>query len=109
MSEQENLPQCNKMQKVFIMNKGAHDYSDALRYGEISFCTDGLVAKYNTSQMVRIFNDAFKDSDAEDYILMTSLTTLCSIACSVFATKHRRLNLLIFKDERYVLRKVVFD
>ena len=109
MSDQETLPQCNIKQKVYVTNKGAHDYTDALRYGELSFCTDGLVAKYNTSQMVRVFNDAFKDSSPDDYILMTSLTTLCSIACAVFAAKHRRLNLLIFKDERYVLRHVVFD
>lgn len=94
--------------KVFITNKGAHDFSDAEQYGELVFCTEGPVGKYNTSQMVREFKEAFKDSTQDDYILLTSLTTLCSIACSVFVQKHGRLNLLIFKDDRYVSRRVVF-
>jgi hypothetical protein len=93
--------------KVFITNKGAHDYSDAERYGDLVFCTEGLIGKFNTSQMVREFESAFVDSTADDYILLTSLTTLCSMACSVFACKHGRLNLLIFKEDRYVVRKVV--
>ena len=95
-------------QKVFVVNKGGHDYSDAERFGALVFCTDGLVGKFNTSQMVREFNDVFTSSDENDYILLTSLTTLCSIACSVFAAKHKRLNLLIFKNDRYIVRRVVF-
>jgi hypothetical protein len=94
--------------KVFITNRGAHDYSDAERYGELVFCTEGTLGKYNTSQMVREFEAAFADSSSNDYILLTSLTTLCSIACSVFTAKHGRLNLLIFKDDRYLVRRVVF-
>lgn len=93
--------------KVFIINRGAHDYSDAEQYGTLCYCTEGLVGKFNTSQMVREFQTAFRDSHKDDYILLTSLTTLCSIACSVFSIMHGRLNLLIFKDDRYVIRKVV--
>lgn len=97
----------HKKQKIFILNKGAHDFSDAERYGEIVYCTEGMVGKYNTSHMTRVFQEMFKDSDQNDYILLTSLATLCSIACSVFAVQHGRLNLLIFKDDRYVVRRVV--
>ncbi len=94
--------------KVYITNRGAHDYSDAEQYGELVYCTEGIIGKYNTSQMVREFEQAMSDSQPEDYILLTSLTTLCSIATSLFAFKHGRLNLLIFKDDRYLVRKVVF-
>lgn len=97
------------MPKVFIINKGAHDYSAAASYGTLTYCTEGIVSKYNTSQMVRVFEQAFKDSHSDDYILLTSLTTLCSIACSVFAIYHGRLNLLIFRDDGYVVRRVVFN
>lgn len=98
----------NSQPKVYIVNKGAHDYSDAEQYGDIVYCTEGLVGKFSTSQMVRQFSDVFKTSTPDDYILLTSLTTLCSIATSTFAVKHGRLNLLIFKDDRYVVRRVVF-
>ena len=95
------------MSKVFIINKGAHDYSAADEYGELVFCTEGLVDKFNTSQMVRIFNEAFKDAQAHDYILITSLTTLCSVASAIFARQHGRINFLIFRDGRYIERTVV--
>jgi len=98
----------NQNQRVYIVNRGAHDYSDAEHYGELIYCTEGMLGKYNTSQMAREFEDAFKDSSSEDYILLTSLTTLCSIATAMFAHQHGRLNLLIFKDDRYVVRRVVF-
>lgn len=102
------------MPRVYIVNNGGHDYSDAIRYGELVFCTEGTVNKFNTSQMVRQFTEAFRDSEPEDYIVLTSLSIMCSIACSIFARKHGRLNLLIFKfDESgkggYVERTVVFD
>jgi len=97
------------IQKVFITNKGSHDYSDAARFGTLIYCTDGLVPKFNTNQMVREFEEVFANSDENDYILLTSLTTLCSMACSVFTAMHGRLNLLIFKNDRYIVRRVVFN
>ena len=97
------------MPKVYILNKGAHDFSPAKKYGELVYCTEGQLGKWNTSQMVRELSAAMADSEAEDYILLTSLSTLCSIACSMFSLKHKRLNLLIFKDSGYIARKVIFD
>lgn len=108
-----NLLQLNKVQKmpkVYVVNKGAHDYSAAEKFGTIVFCTEGVLGKYNTSQMVREMQAALADSTADDYLLLTSLSTLCSIASACFALKHKgKLNLLIFKDGQYMERKVVFD
>lgn len=95
------------MPTVFVINKGAHDYSAAEAFGQLSYCTEGLVDKFSVSQMVRIFKDKLKDSQPDDYILITSLTTLCSVASAVFALKHGRLNFLIYRDDRYIERKVV--
>lgn len=97
------------MPKVYVPNRGAHDYSAAERFGTLVFCTEGSLQKYNTSQMVRELREALKNSHSDDYILLTSLTTLCSIACAIFAAQHLCLNLLIFKDDDYVSRKVVFN
>jgi len=94
---------------VYILNRGAHNYTDAERFGEIVFCTDGELDRYDTSQMYRKLSAAMEDSEEEDYILLTSLTSLCSIACSIFAHKHGCLNLLIHKDAGYVERKLVFN
>lgn len=97
------------MRKVFITNKGGHDYSAAERFGELIVCSEGLVSKYNTSQMARIFQDSMKDSHKDDLILLTSLSTICSIASAFFSSKHGRLNLLIYKDGGYVERTIVFS
>jgi len=45
----------------------------------------------------------------DDYILLTSLTSLCSIACSLFAHKFGRLNLLIFEEGEYLERTLTFN
>lgn len=97
------------MPKVYILNKGAHDFSAAKRYGELVYCTTGTLSKYNTSHMVRLLTDAMEGSTKEDFILLTSLTSLCSIACSLFSVKHRCLNLLIYQEDGYVARKIVFE
>jgi hypothetical protein len=95
--------------KVYILNRGAHDFSAAEKYGELIYCTDGQLGKYNVSQMVRECEAAMVDSTPADYILLTSLATLCSVACAYFVFKHGRLNLLIYKNDGYVKREVVFD
>lgn len=94
--------------KVYVPNKGPHDYRDAEAFGELVFCTVGSLDKFDTAQMYRELADALHDSIPEDYILLTSLTSLCSIACALFGHKHGRLNLLIHNKDGYVVRTVIF-
>lgn len=96
------------MPLVYVVNKAAHDYSDAQRFGELIFCTEGSMDRYDTSQMYRELAHAMEDSAPDDYILLTSLTSLCSVACAMFAWRHSCLNLLIHKDNGYIERKLVF-
>lgn len=93
---------------VYILNRGGHDYSEAEIFGDIVYCTEGNLDKWDSSQMYRELSAAMADSDREDYILLTSLTSLCSIACAIFGHKHACLNLLIHKDGTYLERKLVF-
>lgn len=97
------------MPKVYVINKGGHDYSRATRFGTLVYCSEGLVAKSDIGKMYRIMSAAMKDSAAEDYILISGLSSMCSVACGIFGAKHNRLNLLIFWDGGYVERKVHFD
>lgn len=94
---------------VYVLNRGAHDYSDATRFGEIVYCTDGSMDRYDLNQMYRELNEAMYASHPDDFILLTSLTSLCSVACAIFATKHKRLNLLIHKDTGYIVRSIVLN
>jgi len=95
------------MAKVFIVNKSAHDFSEAEKFGEVSFLSEGAVNRYSTNNMHRMFDEAMKDSSPGDYIVPCSLNVMNSIACAIFAHKHGKLNLLLFKQGRYLERNLV--
>ena len=97
------------MPLVYVINKGPHDYSAAERFGELIYCTDGNLDKWDIAQHYRILDDILVDSAPDDYLLLTSLASLCSIACAIFALKHSCLNLLIFTREGYVGKSLFFD
>lgn len=95
------------MSKVFIVNKSSHDFSAAEKYGTLVFMSEGPMNRYATNSMVRLFTDAFADSERSDYIVPCSLNVMNSIACAIFAHKHGCLNLLLFKDGSYIERNHV--
>ena len=92
------------MRRVYIVNNSPHDFSDAERYGEITFLTSGSINKYATNNMVRLFAEAMVDSRPEDLIVLCSLNVMNAVACAVFAAKHQCINLLLYKDGRYIER-----
>ena len=101
------------MPKVFVVNKGSHDHSDAERFGELVFLSEGSINRYNCNSMYREFEPKLRESNPEDYILPTGLTIMSAIACGMFADLHGRLNLLIYKASRsggpgrYVQRSMI--
>jgi len=95
------------MAKVYIVNKSAHDFSPAEQYGEVIFMSKGPVNRYATNHMHRLFSEVMKDSSHDDYIVPCSLNVMNSIACAIFAKKHGRLNLLLFKQGQYLERNLV--
>lgn len=98
---------------VFVVNKGFHDYSPAEAFGDLVFMstTPTGISQYHTSTMARLFQPYVITSNADDYILVTAYTVMVSVASAMFAAKHRRLNLLIYKasDNSYEVRRLVFD
>jgi len=95
------------MAKVFIVNKSNHDFSAARHYGELMFLSEGPMNRYSTNNMMRVFTEKMKDSDETDYIVPCSLNVMNSIACAIFARKHGKLNLLLFKEGIYIERNHV--
>lgn len=96
--------------KIYIPNRSSHDFSAAESFGELVFVTNGRVNRYDTNQMHRDVEIALCDSTENDYIIITSLSSLCSILTSFFVQKHGKLNLLLFenKSKTYVERNHVF-
>jgi hypothetical protein len=95
------------MNNVYIVNRSAHDFSEAESYGEIIFLSEGPMNRYATNNMHRKFNEIFKGSSKEDYIVPCSLNVMNSIACAIFAKMHGQLNLLLFKNGSYIERNLI--
>lgn len=95
--------------KVFIVNNGGHDYSDAKRFGDLVFCTDSIIRKDDVAQMYRELNVALSDARADDYLLVSSLTSLCMVASAILADRFGELHLLLFKDGQYVDRDLILE
>ena len=93
-----------KVKQVFVVNKSSHDFQPAEKYGKITFLSEGSMNRYATNSMIRQFSDALENSQPSDYIVPCSLNVMNSIACAIFACKHGRLNLLLFKDGIYIER-----
>jgi hypothetical protein len=93
--------------KVYIVNQSSHDFTPAEAYGKVKFLSSGSMNRYATNSMIRSFTEALKDSEPNDYIVPCSLNVMNSIACAIFAHKHGRLNLLLYKDGVYIERNHV--
>ena len=92
---------------VYIVNNSAHDFEPAKEFGELEFLSQGPVNRYAVNDMHRQFSNALRNSKPEDYIVPCSLNVMNAIACAIFAHKHVKLNLLLYKQGKYLERNII--
>lgn len=97
------------MPTVYIVSKSAHDFSAAERFGDLVALSVGPMNRYNTNNIHRQFYDILQDSKPDDYVLICGLSIMSCIACSIMTHLHGRLNILIFKNGKYVERNMILD
>lgn len=100
------------MPKIFVANRSYHDYSDAERFGELVYLTDGSLRSYSVSQMYRIAEEHLTNSEPDDVILISGLSAFNAVLSAFFGKLHGRLNILIYKNRRsgpgrYIYREIV--
>lgn len=95
--------------KVYVINRSGHDYSDAHRFGRLVFLTEGKIKQLEVNNLYRDLCDKLQDSTPNDYLLLTSMPILSSLAASILAAKHHKLNLLLYKAGRYIERNIVIE
>jgi hypothetical protein len=96
--------------KVYIVSRSSHDYSDAERFGEIVFLSNGPMNRYSITHMGRVFYEKLKYSGPDDYIVPTGLSIMTSVATSLFTFLHGgRVNYLLFKGGKYEERNQDFN
>jgi len=99
------------MPKVYITNKSGHDFSPAEKFGDIIFLSEGRINQYQVARVYREYADILKDSSPEDYILITGLSLMSSVASAIMARKHGRVNWLQFhaQTKDYKSRTIIID
>lgn len=95
------------MRKVFILNDGGHDYEDAKRFGELVFCTRNSINKWDIAQMYRELGEVFTTAASDDFIMLSGLTSLCSVATALMVEKFGEVHFLVYKDRQYIQRDLV--
>ena len=98
-----------KMRKVYILNDGGLDYSDAERFGALEICTQGSIDRADVSKMYRLLDDALLDSHPEDFLIVAGLNSLIAIAASIMAHRHGEVHFLVHKDGKYVQRDLMLE
>ena len=86
-----------KTQNVYIVNKGGHDYTNAKKYGKLTYMSEGMIDRYATGVIYRLFAEKLKNFKEDDYLLLGGSTVMNSIACGIIGRKFGILHLLIFK------------
>jgi hypothetical protein len=95
--------------KVFIVNKSCHDFTAAEQFGELKFLSVGSLKRYDCASMYRQFSEIMKSSKPDDYLLLSGLAIMNSVASAIFAHKHKRLNLLLWNSQKkeYIERVII--
>ena len=89
------------MVKVYVPNRSDHDYSDARRYGEVVFLTQGHLQRNDMPGHRKLMSAAIANSSPKDYIVITGLSVISAMAAAMFADKHGKLNLLLWDHGSY--------
>lgn len=97
------------MKKVFVLNDTGHDYRDAERFGKVVICTDTSVDRWDISKMYVRLRECLKDASSQDYIMISSLTSLCSVAAAIMAERFGEVHFLLYRDGKYIARDLILD
>ncbi len=93
--------------RVFILNDGGHDYSDAAAFGEIVICSTGVLLRNDISYMYRLLNPFLDEADRNDIIVVNGLASLVGVASAIMAANHGEVHFLVFVNGKYVIKDLM--
>ena len=93
------------MKNIYVVNKSCHDFSEATKIGNVIFMTTNSMNRFNLEKMHRVFSTYLEESHPEDFIVISGLTNMSVVASTIFASKHKRLNLLLWDSKRKKYKK----
>lgn len=87
---------------VYVPNQAGHDYTQADSFGEVVYITKGRIRKYDLQAFYEQASRVMSGSAPSDYILISSLNSICAVCSAIMAAKHGIINILLYRQDRYV-------
>ncbi len=99
------------MAKVFIVNKGDHNYDAAKEFGELVIVSEGSIDKYEPAKIAEEFDKILVNSEPGDYILLSGLALVNAIATGLMVDMHGKVNFLLYHQRKriYIPKTVQFS
>lgn len=95
--------------KVYILADGGHDYSDAVRFGNLIFLKIPTYSKWDIAQLYLELSEGLKDADADDLLVISHLTSHCCVATALMVEWFGRVNFLIYRKDKYEEKNLVLN
>lgn len=84
------------MARVYVVNFAGHDHTEAEKWGEVRFVTQGFVNFGSLDRVMYELAKGFEDSEPGDWLLPSGLLLLNVVAAAIWLRKHGELKLLIW-------------
>lgn len=96
------------MSAVYILNESIHDYSKAAKYGRLVPVTHGRTPVFKTAVIMEVLEDALKNFQEDDHLLLSGPMLLNVMATAVIHPKVAVLKLVVFdaKRQEYTVRHI---
>lgn len=92
---------------VWVVNFAGHNYEAAEEFGRLEYLTRGYVSMGSLDRLFYTVAEAVAKTEREDYLLLSGLIALNSIAAAVWLEKHRILRLLLWDQKLKKYRPLV--
>ena len=95
--------------KVYILSDGGHDYSDATRFGTLTFINIPAGTKWDIASVYDELCEAMQGAQSQDYIVISHLTSICCVATALMVEWFGRVNFLIFRHDKYEEKVLILN
>ena len=95
--------------KVYILSDGGHDYSDAHRFGEVTFLNIPSFAKWDIARLYEELQEGLKEATSDDLIVISHLTSHCCVATALMVEWFGKVNFLIYRKDKYEEKNLVIN
>lgn len=86
--------------KVFVTNFAGHDYTDAERFGELTWITKGYVSFHSLDRVKFAICEKIMASAPQDWLLLSGIPVISALAAAFWYHRHKQVKLLVLDKKQ---------